>query len=394
MNETRGQNKISKPGVRVKLPSTPDGVFGSFTLTPIFSNFVPRIFRWLRRNLFSSPGNTLLTLAALYLLWSILVPLVDWLFIHAYWRGITPADCPDKSAACWPFIHARFAQFIYGLYPESERWRISVGVPLGLLLAVPLWIPRFRHKFVLLCSLYVVYPCIGIFLFLGGWFGLPYVETGAWGGFFLTIVTAFFVLGTSLPLAVLLALGRGSSMPMLRLACVTWIELWRSVPALVVLFVAIIMFPLFMPPGMEIDKLLRALLALTVLMSSYLAEAVRGALQAIPPGQSEAADALGLGYWQKTFLVILPQALPTALPQITSNFIGLFKETTILLVVGLFDLLGMVQTAASDPRWLSPGVSATGYVFTGLFFWIFCFGLSRYSAHLERHTGRYRNARQ
>jgi general L-amino acid transport system permease protein len=256
-----------------------------------------------------------------------------------------------------------------------------------VVLAAPLFLRRFQHKALWVLALYPAYGLIGLLLFRGG-LGLPVVETSYWGGFFLTLVTAFFVLFTSLPLALLLALGRSSKLPLLRITCATWIELWRSVPALVLLFVAIIMFPLFMPPGIEIDKLLRALLALTVLMSCYLAEAMRGALQAVSRGQYEAAEALGFGYWQKMFLVIIPQALPTALPQITSNFIGLFKETTVLLIIGLFDLLGMVQNAASDPTWLSQGVSATGYVFAALFFWVFCFCLSRYSAALERRARR------
>jgi general L-amino acid transport system permease protein len=169
-----------------------------------------------------------------------------------------------------------------------------------------------------------------------------------------------------------------------------WVELWRSVPALVVLFVAIIMFPLFMPPGMEIDKLLRALIALAILMSAYLSEAVRGALASLPGAQYEAADALGLSYWQRTTRVILPQALPVALPQITSNFIGLVKETTVLIVIGLFDVLGMVQIAAGDPAWSGPGTSATGYLFVALLFWILCFSLSRYSARMERRWTAYR----
>jgi general L-amino acid transport system permease protein len=348
---------------------------------------------WLRsrvRELGGSPLNVLLTLLALLLLGALLVPAFQWLVIDAQWAGSSPDDCPDKSAACWPFVRARLDQFLYGLYPPAERWRIDLGFGLAAACAAPLFVPGFRRKVQLLCGLYVVFPLIGLLLFLGGWFGLPRVETGNWGGFFLTMVTAIFVLATALPAAVLLALGRVSSIPALRVMCATWVEFWRSVPALAVLFVAIIMFPLFMPPGVEIDKLLRALLALSILMSCYLAEALRGALLAIPRGQYESAAALGLGYWQSTLRVILPQAFPVALPQITGNFIGLFKETTVLLVVGLFDLLGMVQNAASDPQWLSPGVSATGYAFVALFFWIFCFGLSRYSARLERQATRFR----
>ena len=345
---------------------------------------------WARINLFSSPLNTLLTLACACLVLMIGIPLVNWLFINAYWTGSTPADCPDKTAACWPFVRARFDQFMYGLYPATERWRVNLGLALIILSALPLFIPRFPGKRRVVVFAVITWPLIGALLFLGGNFGLAYVETGKWGGFFLTVITALFVLSTSLPLAVMLALGRCSSIPLVRVCCATWIELWRSVPALVVLFVAIIMFPLFMPEEMEIDKLLRALGALTILMSCYMAEAIRGALQSIPKGQYEAAEALGLGYWRRTFLVVLPQAFPVALPQITSNFIGLFKETTVLLIIGLFDLLGMVQNAASDPAWLSPGVSATGYLFVALFFWLFCFSLSRYSAWLERKASVYK----
>ena len=344
----------------------------------------------LRTCLFASPLDTLLTLVALGLLTWIGSGLLHWLVIDAQWRGDSPLDCPDRNALCWPFVRARFDQFIYGLYPRPERWRINVGVCIVALGAAPLFMPRFPHKGLILAGLFALLPLVGYGLFFGGVSGLPVVETSLWGGFFLTVVTAVFVLATSLPVAVLLALGRESALPAIRIVCGAWVEFWRSVPALVVLFVAIIMFPMFMPAGMEIDKLLRALLALAVLMSCYLAEALRGALQAIPRGQYEAAAALGLGYWRSTLFVILPQAIPTALPQITSNFIGLFKETTVLLIIGLFDLLGMVQTAASDPQWLSPGVSATGYVFAAGFYWMFCFGLSRYGAWLEQRTSGYR----
>jgi len=345
---------------------------------------------WLRANLFASPLDAALTAAALAVAALVLVPAVQFLVVDAYWAGDSPDACPDKSAACWPFVRARFDQFIYGLYPAGERWRVDLGVGLGLLLAVPLFVRGFRHRLGYVPVLFAGWGLIAAVLLRGGYFGLPAVGSGQWGGFFLTVVTALFVLATALPLGVALALGRSSSLPLLRVACAVWIEFWRSVPALVVLFVAIIMFPLFLPPGLEIDKLLRALLALTLLMSSYLAEAMRGALQSIPRGQYEAAAALGLNYWQRTVHVVLPQALPVALPQITSNFIGLFKETTVLLVIGLFDLLGMVQIAASDPAWLGRGTTATGYCFAALFFWVFCFAFSRCGRHLERRLGRYR----
>jgi len=340
----------------------------------------------MRVHLFSTPLNVALTLLSLFIIYSVLFPLFDWLVLDAQWAGDTPADCPDKAAACWPFIRTHLNQFMYGLYPRAEQWRVNLGIALGAAITAPLFFHGFRYKTWLIPLLLIFYTLIGLLLFLGGHFGLNYVETSKWGGFFLTLITAIFVLSTSLPIAVILALGRESKMPIIRITTATWIEFWRSVPALVVLFVAIIMFPLFMPKHMEIDKLLRALMALTILMSAYMAESIRGALRAIPRDQYEAASALGLGYWQTTFLITLPQAIPTALPQITSNFIGLFKETTILLIIGLFDLLGMVQNAASDADWLSSGVSATGYLFAAVFFWACCFGLSRYSAHLERNA--------
>ena len=228
-----------------------------------------RMLRWVRQNLFSSVLNSILTILSLTIIYFVFLPLFDWLFIQAQWIGSTPKDCPDKSAACWPFIWARFDQFVYGLYPETERWRINLGVILGLLCSMPVFYRGFPYKSKLIFMLIlVIYPLIGFLLFLGGMFGLPYVETSQWGGFFLTLVTAIFVLTTSLPLAVLLALARQSKIPLLRIVSTTWIELWRSVPALVVLFIAIIMFPLFMPQGWEIDKLLRALIALTILMST------------------------------------------------------------------------------------------------------------------------------
>lgn len=341
------------------------------------------IFRWMKANLFSSPANTLLTLIATAIIYFTLVPLFEWLILDAYWFGTKADDCQNKTAACWPFIWSRLDQFIYGFYPISERWRINLGIGIALVLITLLFVPKIANKKWILIGLVFIYPCVAAVLFYGGWFGIARVPTHQWGGFFLTIVVSVLVLSLSLPFGILLALGRRSDMAMIRVFCAGWIELWRSIPALALLFIVIIMFPLFMPKGYDIDKLLRAMIALNILMSCYLAEAIRGALQNLPKGQYEAAAALGLGYWRSTLLVILPQAMRSALPQITSIFIGLFKETTILLVIGLYDLLGVVQLASADPQWLSTGVSATGYFFAGFFFWCFCFAMSRYSSHLE-----------
>lgn len=339
---------------------------------------------------FASAGSTIASVVALALGAALIFALAQWLVLDAYWAGSGPEACPDKRAACWPFIRSRLDQFFYGFYPAGERWRIDVGLALILL---PVLLPALRIRGIRLLHLAlltVVGLVAAMALFRGGWGGLVRVPTDRWGGAFLTIITVVSVFVVALPSAILLALGRRSSLPLVRSLCATWVEFWRGVPALVVLFVAIIMFPLFMPPGIASDKLLRALIAMAILMSCYLAEAVRGALASVPQGQVDAAYALGLGYWRTTYLVVLPQALPTALPQITSNLIGLFKETTVLLVIGVPDLLGMVQAAAADPAWLSEGVLMTGYFFAAAVFWICCFGLSRYSRQLERRLTAHR----
>jgi general L-amino acid transport system permease protein len=223
-------------------------------------------------------------------------------------------------------------------------------------------------------------------LFYGGLFGLSVVETHQWGGLMLTLVLALVGMVLSLPLGILLALGRRSQMPVVRAACVTYIELWRGVPLITVLFMASVMLPLFLPEGATLDKLLRAMIGIVLFQASYMAEVVRGGLQAIPKGQYEAAEALGLGYWQGIGLIILPQALKLVIPGIVNTFIALFKDTTLVLIIGLFDLLGIVQQAFADPNWL--GYSVEGYLFAGLIYWAFCFSISRYSQALERELHR------
>lgn len=327
-----------------------------------------------------------LSLIGLLLVAACLWPVLQWTVIDAYWSGSNGAACPDRSGACWPFIAERSSQLFYGLYPDGEQWRVNLGLSLGGLLIALIAIPRVPLKGLWTGLFVTVYPIVAVILFSGGMLGLPKVETSAWGGLFLTLVVGGFAFAFALPVGVLLALGRESDAPVIRRLAGTWVELWRSVPTLVVLFVAVIMLPLFLPPQFEIDKLLRALIALSILMSCYIAEAVRGALRAIPNGQYEAARALGMGYWKTQIHVILPQALRLATPQITNAVIGLFKETSLLVVIGLFDLLGMVQAASGDPEWHFSAARATGYLFIGLIYWGFCFGMSRYSAYLERRN--------
>jgi len=340
---------------------------------------------WMRRNLFSSPLNTLLTLASAYLLWITVPPLIQWAFIDADWVGESRADC-DSGGACWVFVGLRLNQFLYGFYPLEQQWRVNLGLAVFIALIVPLLIDRVRHKGWVMAVLVLVYPVLAYGLFYGGILGLPTVETHLWGGLMLTLILAVVGIVLSLPLGIVLALGRRSELPVVRAFSVTYIELWRGVPLITVLFMASVMLPLFFSDELSLDKLLRAMIGIVLFQAAYMAEVVRGGLQAIPKGQFEAASALGLGYWRATVLVILPQALKMVIPGIVNTFIALFKDTTLVLIIGLFDLLGMVQQSFSDPAWL--GYSVEGFVFAGFVYWVFCFGMSRYSQALERRLHR------
>ena len=339
------------------------------------------IIGWLRHNLFSSLSNTVLTLLALGLLYLLVPPLVQWALIDADWAGETREACTG-AGACWVFIRIWFWQLMVGLYTPDERWRVALAFAILVAAAIPLFIPRFKQKAWLGAFLLFGYPIIAYFLFVGDVLGLPLVETPLWGGLFLTVVIAGVGIVLSLPLGIALALGRRSEMPVVRALSIAFIEVWRGVPLITVLFMASVMFPLFLPEGMNFDKLLRALIAVALFSAAYMAEVVRGGLQAIPRGQYEAAQAVGLGYWRMMALVILPQALKHVIPGIVNSFIALFKDTTLVLIIGLFDFLGMTQVARSNPDWL--GYASEGYVFAAFVFWMFCFSMSRYSQHLER----------
>ncbi|MGM0701941.1 MAG: amino acid ABC transporter permease [Pseudomonadota bacterium] len=341
---------------------------------------------WLRANLFSGPVNSLFTLLGLYLLYVLLTPAIQWAIIDADWIGTSRDDC-SREGACWVFVNARLGQFIYGLYPGEEIWRINVMFATFAALLAWLAIPRLPFKRWVAPVTLLVFPVFAYVLLYGGHFGLPVVETHRWGGLSLTLILATVGMVAALPIGIVLALGRRSQMPIVRSVSVVFIEFWRGVPLITILFMASVMLPLFLPTGMSIDRLVRALIGITLFQSAYMAEVVRGGLQAIPRGQEEAAAALGMGYWQRMGLIVLPQALKMMIPGIVNTFISLFKDTTLVMIIGLFDLLGIVQAALSDSRWL--GFAVEGYVFAALMFWIFCFSMSRYSQYLERklHTG-------
>ncbi len=336
---------------------------------------------WLRSNLFSSWFNTLLTLFAVYLVWLMLPPLIQWAFINADWTGTTRADC-TSGGACWVFVQQRFGQFMYGFYPTELRWRVDTTLWLAIIGAAPLFVSLMPRKALYGLGFLVVYPVLAFWLLHGGFGGMSTVPTSQWGGLMLTLVIAAVGIAGALPLGILLALGRRSDMPAIRVICVTFIEFWRGVPLITVLFMSSVMLPLFLPEGLSFDKLMRALIGVILLQSAYIAEVVRGGLQAIPKGQYEAAAAMGLGYWRMMGLVILPQALKLVIPGIVNTFIALFKDTSLVIIIGLFDLLNSIKQATTDPAWL--GMATEGYVFAALVFWIFCFGMSRYSQNLER----------
>lgn len=343
--------------------------------------------KWLRENLFSSWLNSALTLIALYVLISVIPPMLDWAVFEATISGSDSAACERSDGACWTFIKNRIEFFLYGFYPDEERWRVTTFFALFFGCFAPQFFNAFPYRRPLAIFAATAFPVISYILLSGGFFGLEPVETGKWGGLFLTMVIAYVGIVFSLPLGILLALGRRSNMPFIRAVCTVFIEVWRGVPLISILFMSSVMLPLFLPDGVNFDKLLRALIGIVLFEAALLAEVVRGGLQALPKGQYEASAALGLNYWKSMRLIVLPQALKLVIPGIVNIFIQLTKDTTLVIIIALFDVLSAVQAAITDPAWKA--VATEGYVFTAFCFWVICYGLSRYSRDLERklHTG-------
>jgi general L-amino acid transport system permease protein len=343
---------------------------------------------WLRDNLFSSPLNIALTvLSALLIVW-VVPPLVKFLIIDAVWDGASRIDCLPRPehpevGACWAFVIDRINFFTYGFYPVEERWRVNVFFAL---LAIGVgwmaWLDAPRRDIGAL-YFFVAMPIASIVLLVGlPEIGLTRVSTTQWGGVLVTIVVAAIGIVASLPLGILLALGRRSHMPAVRLFSVLFIEFVRGVPLVTVLFMASVMLPLFVPEAWSPDKLLRALVGVALFSAAYMAEVVRAGLQAIPKGQYEAV-AVGLSYWKTMRLIVLPQALRITIPNIVNSTVALFKDTTLVFVVGIFDFLRTIEAARIDPNWATPVTSTTGYAFAAIFYLIFCYGLSRYSRMVE-----------
>jgi general L-amino acid transport system permease protein len=429
-NDVAAQTSLKPPATPMRPPASEIGLIG-----------------WLRRNLFSSWSNTLLTLVGLYVTWRLVEGIVSWGFVNAVWTGDGGEACRvEGSGACWAFIRAKFSQFIYGRYPFEERWRVDLVFVMAVAGLLPLMVPQIPRKALSAGFTFFVFPVLAFWLLTGSgsagaglvdaagfllaiagivcfglsrskssrfmpqslrlaggsclivafpllarWLfstsGLVYlmpVPTELWGGLLVTLVVASVGITGSFPVGIVLALGRRSKMPFARWASIGFIEFVRGVPLITVLFMASVMLPLFLPAGVSFDKLLRALVGVALFAGAYMAETIRGGLQAIPRGQYEAAEALGLSYPQRMGFIILPQALKLVIPGIVNSFVGLFKDTSLVLIIGLFDLLGIVQLNLTDAKWFANSTAVTAYVFAGAVFWVFCFGMSRYSQLIER----------
>ncbi|TPI18050.1 MULTISPECIES: amino acid ABC transporter permease [unclassified Mesorhizobium] len=351
-------------------------------------------YAWVRKNLVGSVGDTVLTILGIAIVLWVLPQVINWAFLNAQWTGPDRTVCttvtqggiqPDGwTGACWAFVNAKFGQFMFGTYPIEERWRPILVAILFVALLVPMLIPRVPGKRLNAILLFAGLPVVAFFLLLGGVFGLPAVETARWGGLLVTLSLSFVGIAVSLPLGVILALGRRSKMPIIKVLSVIFIETVRGIPLIVVLFFASVMLPLFLPVGVTFDKYLRALIGVSLFAAAYMAEVIRGGLQAIPKGQYEGADSLGLGYWQKMGLIVLPQALKLVIPGIVNTFIGMFKDTSLVLIISMFDLLGVVKQNFADANWATPQTAKSGLIFAAFVFWLFCFGMSRYSMYTER----------
>jgi general L-amino acid transport system permease protein len=415
---------------------------------------------WIRKNLFSSPLNTFLTILSLYVIWVLVSNVFEWAILNAVWEAETRRECLDKvglAGACWAGVTHWMKNFIYGRYPDAEVWRINLGFGILILWMAPFWFPRVTGKIAIGASAILIspfllgylfaggekglflqlmisiaitafifswlhvlvclssgstlrnvivsatgfaakpdnaqkYPVIALFVVLavvvfalqGGW-QLEEQNTNLWGGLFVTLVISGIGIAVSLPAGIVLALGRRSKMPIIRVFCVAFIELFRSVPLITVLFMAVTMVPLFLPEAINPVKIVQAIIAVCIFSSAYMAETVRGGLQAIPKGQYEAAQALGLSYWKMMTLIVMPQALKLMIPNIVGSFIGLLKDTTLVSIVGLYDLLLMLKAVSQNPQW--NGIHTEPLFFGAVLYFVLCFIMSKYSQHLERTLG-------
>ncbi|MDY0042313.1 MAG: amino acid ABC transporter permease [Desulforhabdus sp.] len=352
------------------------GLTGTADLKPPATNV--GAIGWLKKNLFNSPFNSFLTLFILYCLYKTLPPFLQWTFLNSVWYT-DGAQCKLAEGACWSVVSRNFRFILFGFYPYEQQWRPAVAII--LLIGFLLYTRERRHWNRRLMIAWPIGLAVMGLLLYGGFFGLPMVETTKWSGIILTLLLSIFGLTAAYPLGVVLALGRQSKLPAIRTLSVIYIELIRGVPLISLLFMASVMFPLFLPEGITIDKIIRAQVAIILFTAAYIAEVVRGGLQAIARGQYEAAESLGLDYYLKMRLIILPQALKIVIPPTVSILISAFKDTSLVVIIGLFDLLKTTQVTLSNPEWT--GFSAEAYLFISLIYFAGCFSMSNFSRRLE-----------
>jgi general L-amino acid transport system permease protein len=340
--------------------------------------------RWMRANLFSSITSTVTSVVLFAVLAKALIGFVQWGLVNAVWTESANDTAACRAVrgigACWAVIPEKYRFILFGTYPYDQQWRPA----LAILVFIALYVVSTRRSFwrrELVLVWAGALSLIGLLMW-GGVPGLPFVGQERWGGLPVTLILATFGLAFGFPLGILVALGRRSTLPAIRSLCVLYVELIRGVPLISLLFMASVMFPLFMPEGFNIDKLLRAQIAIIMFAGAYLAEVIRGGLQAVPRGQSEAADAIGLTYWQKNRLIVLPQAIRHVIPPLVNTFIAFFKDTSLVLIIGIFDLLTAAKTAVIDPSWQAFSVEA--YIFVAVIYFAFCYAMSRYSRSLEQ----------
>jgi len=345
---------------------------------------------WARTNLFASWVSTAVTLLLAFLIVRGLYSFVQWAFVNAVWW--TPENQSHACravrgvGACWAVVTEKYRFILFATYPFYQQWRPALAIAVFVALFFVSSLRRFRRKELFL--VWIAALTVIAVLMWGGVLGLPFVPQERWGGLPVTLILATFGLALGFPLGVMVALGRRSNLPAIKATCILYVELIRGVPLVSLLFMASVMFPLFLPEGMSIDKLLRAQVAIILFAGAYLAEVVRGGLQALPKGQYEGADSLGLSYWQKTRLIILPQALRLVIPPLVNTFIGFFKDTSLVLIIGIFDLLTAAKTAIVEPAWQAFGLEV--FVVVALIYFLFCFAMSRYSQRLETELSRQR----
>ena len=360
-------------------------ILGTFGLYIIRSDYTGlRYIDILNKNVNTTNFNAILTLLILFIIIKSIPPSMSWMILDANISGDSRDACTG-SGACWTYIKVWFKRFMYGMYPNELHWRINIAFILVIALGLIGLIKFEKLKKYLPLYYVIIYPIIAFliiyYLISGGAFGLEWVETGAWGGLSLTFIVSFFCLIFCFPLGMILALGRRSNLPVIRYVSVAYIEFWRGVPLITVLFMSSVMFPMFLPEDFFMDKLVRVIIAITLFEAAYCAEVIRGGLQSLPRGQYDAAKSLGMGYWKMQAFVILPQALKLVIPGIANTFLALVKDTPLIFVVGLAELAGMLALAKTNPEWL--GFAMEGYIFASIIFWIICYAMSKYSYNLE-----------